>query len=176
MKRNVIIFGLILGTILAGNMVYMAGLVYNKPDFKSNEIVGYAAMIVIFSLIFFGIRNYRNREHNGVISLGKAFKAGALMALIGATMYVVTWLFYYYLFIPDFMDKYTSCVLNDASRNGATASELTAKTEEMSRFKEMYKSPFFVVLITYTEVLPVGLAVAFISSLILKRKPSTTSR
>jgi hypothetical protein len=35
----------------------------------------------------------------------------------------------------------------------------------------MYENPLFVVLITYSEVLPVGLVVAFISSLILKRKP-----
>ena len=31
--------------------------------------------------------------------------------------------------------------------------------------------PVFAVLITYAEVLPVGLVVAFVSSLILKRKP-----
>lgn len=170
MKRNVLIFGLILGAILAGNMVYMAGMVYHNQDFKSNDVVGYAAMIVIFSLIFFGVRNYRNRELQGMISLGKAFKAGALMALIGSTVYVVTWLFYYYLFIPDFIDKYTTCVLNEANRNGVTAAELTAKTEELKRFKEMYKNPFFVILITFAEVLPVGLVVAFISALILKRR------
>jgi small-conductance mechanosensitive channel len=173
MKRNVIIFGLILGTILAGNMVYMTGKVYNDENFQSNDIIGYAAMIVIFSLTFFGIRNYRDRALNGTISLGQAFKTGALIAVIGATMYVVTWLFYYYLFVPDFIDKYTACVLKEANRGGASVVELNAKREEMAQFKEMYKSPLFVVLITYAEVLPIGLIVAFISSLILKRKSVT---
>jgi hypothetical protein len=130
-------------------------------------------MVVVFSLTFFGIRNYRNKQLDGVISLGKAFKTGALIALVGATMYVVAWLFYYYLFVPDFLDKYISHVLNEASRDGATTAELAAKTEEMEQFREMYKSPFFVILITYAEVLPVGLVVAFISSLILRRKPKT---
>lgn len=171
MKRNVLIFGLILGTILAGNMVYIVNLVYHNPDMETNDVLGYAAMIVVFSLTFFGIRNYRNKQLNGVISLGKAFKTGALIALVGATMYVVVWLFYYYLFVPDFIDKYTLCVLNEATRNGASATELAAKTEEMKQFGKMYESPFFVVLISYAEVLPIGLVVAFISSLILKRKP-----
>ena len=170
MKKNILIFGLILGAILVGHMFYMVNLLYTQPDLETNDIVGYAAMIVVFSLTFFGIRNYRNKELDGVISLGKAFKTGALIALLGSTMYVGVWLFYYYLFVPDFIDVYASHVINTCTRNGDTATTIAAKTEEMKQFKEMYKSPFFVVLITYFEVLPVGLAVAFISSLVLKRK------
>lgn len=170
MNRNVITFGLILGIILCGNLVYMVDMCYNNPDFKSNDVVGYAGMVVMFSLTFFGIRNYRDKELNGEISLGKAFKTGALIAIVGSTLYVVVWLFYYYLFVPDFLDKYIPHVLKEAARNGASTSDLAAKTKEMENFKDMYKSPFFVVLITYAEVLPVGLIVAFISSLILKRK------
>jgi hypothetical protein len=173
MKRNVLIFGLILGTILTGHMIYMVNVVCNNPDFASNDVIGYAAMVIVFSLTFFGIRNYRNKQLNGMISLGRAFKTGALIALIGSTMYVVVWLFYYYLFVPDFLDKYSLHVLSMATRNGATAAELTAKTNEMSQFKEMYKSPLFVILISYAEVLPIGLVVAFVSSLILKKKPKT---
>ena|SRR5688572_12214436 len=171
MKRNVLIFGLVLGTMLATHAVYMMTLVYRNPEFKSNDVVGYAAMIVVFSLTYFGIRNYRNKELNGVISFGKAFKTGALIALLGSTLYVVIGLSYYYLFVPDFLDKYTLHVLSQATRNGATATELAAKTEEMKQFKEMYKNPVFAVLISYAEVLPIGLVVALFSSLILTKKP-----
>lgn len=171
MKRIVLIFGLVLGTILATHAVYMMRLVYRNPEFKSNDVVGYAAMIVVFSLTYFGIRNYRNKELSGVISFGKAFKTGALIALLGSTLYVVIGLSYYYLFVPDFLDKYTLHVLSQATRSGATATELAAKTEEMKQFKEMYKNPVFAVLISYAEVLPIGLVVALISSFILKKKP-----
>lgn len=171
MKRNVLIFGLVLGTILATHAVYMMSLVYSNPEFKSNDVVGYAAMIVVFSLTYFGIRNYRNKELSGAISFGKAFKTGALIALLGSTLYVVIGLSYYYLFVPDFLDKYTLHVLSQATRSGATATELAAKTEEMKQFKEMYKNPVFAVLISYAEVLPIGLVVALISSFVLKKKP-----
>lgn len=170
MKRNVLIFGLVLGTILCVNMMYMVNLCYTSPDFKSNDIVGYAAMVIVFSMTFFGIRNYRNNQLNGVISFGKAFKTGALIALVGSTMYVAVWLFYYYLFVPDYLDKYIPHVLKNVP-----AADLAAKTKEMENFKEMYKSPFFVVLITYTEVLPVGLIVALISSFFLKRTPNSAA-
>jgi hypothetical protein len=170
MKRNVLIFGLILGAILVGNMVIMVNQMYRNPNMEPNAVIGYAAQIVIFSLIFFGVRNYRNKELDGVISLGKAFKMGAFIALLASTIYVVAWLFYYYLAVPDFIDQYTVCVVNQATREGATAAELTAKKEEMAEFGEMYKNPLFVVVTTYAEVLPVGLIVAFVSALILKRK------
>ncbi len=113
---------------------------------------------------------YRNKHLNGTITFGEAFKTGALIALVASTVYVVTWLFYYYLFVPDFIDHYTSHVLYKASKNGATAAEIAAKTKEMEQFKEMYKNPVFMVLISYFEVLPIGLVVALVSSLILKEK------
>lgn len=166
MKRNVLIFGLVLGAILCINMVVMVNMMYSNSEFESNDLVGYAAMVVVFSLIFFGVRNYRNKELNKSISFGKAFKMGTLIALFASTIYVGVWLFYYYLAVPDFIDIYTARVLH----NCTTEAELAAKTQEMANFKEMYESPLFVILITYSEVLPVGLVVALVSALILKRK------
>jgi len=165
MKKIVLIFGLIIGSILCVNMIVMVNLMYSNPDFKGNDILGYATMVVLFSLIFFGIRNYRNKHLNGFISFGKALKTGALIAFVGSTMYVVVWLFYYYLFVPDFIDVYTTYVLNEC-----TNADLAARTTEMEHFKEMYKNPLFVILITYSEVLPIGLVVALVSALILKKK------
>jgi hypothetical protein len=170
MQRNVLIFGLVLGAILTTHMLIMVNILCDNPAMDSNDTLGYAAMLVVFSLIFFGIRNYRNKELNGEISIGQGLKAGALMALIGATMYVGVWLFYYYLFVPDYIDTYTAHVIIEATRSGASATELAAKNEEMKQFKEMYRSPFFVILITYAEVLPIGLVVALVSALILRKK------
>ncbi len=169
MNRIVLIFGLIIGTILCANMLVMVNMMYSSTGFKGNDVVGYAAMVVLFSLIFVGVKNYRDKELNGVISFGKAFKTGSLIALTGAAMYVVVWLFYYYLFVPDFIDVYTRHVLTQC-----TPTDLPAKTKEMADFKEMYKNPFFVILITFAEVLPIGLAVALVSALILKRKHTPT--
>lgn len=171
MKKNILVYGLIMGCIISINMVYTVNLCYTRGDFTGNDVVGYAAMIVIFSFIFIAIRNYRNKYNDGVISFGSAFKMGALIALIAATLYVVTWLFYYYLFVPDFLDKYIPHVINEATAQGATQPDIDKKMAEMDKFKEMYKSPLFVILVTYAEVIPVGLLVALISALILKKKP-----
>ena len=170
MKRNVTIYGLILGILLSGWSLRMVIKICKDPIFVSNDIIGYATMIMIFSLTFFGIRNYRNKELNGFISLGKAFKVGALIALIGSTMYVVIGLSYYHLFAPEFVDKFIEHALHMASQNNATEAELAAKSKELMELKELYKNPLFAIFISYMEVLPIGLIVAFISSLILRKK------
>ncbi len=165
MKKIVLIFGLIIGAIFCANMAFMIYWMYHNPDLKGNDIAGYVIMVVVFSLIFFGTRSYRNKYLGGFISFGKAFKTGALIALVGSTIYVLAWLFSYYLFVPDFMDVYTDYVLKNC-----TPGDLAAKTKEMANFKEMYENPLFVILITYSEVLPIGLVVALVSALLLKKK------
>lgn len=165
MKRYVLIFGLVIGTIWTAIMIYMAYLMYTTPDIKTNDVLGYALMIIIWSIIFFGVRNYRNKQLGGVISFGKAFKTGVWISLVASTLYVAVWLFYYYLFVPDWLDAYIAHCLKQAS-----ASELAAKTAEMETLREMYKNPLFVILYTYVEVLPIGLVISLVSALILKKK------
>lgn len=171
MKKNVWIFGSVAGLIITLFMIYFTRECYTNPDMQTNDVVGYASMIAVFSLIFVGIKSYRDKYNGGIISFGQAFKTGLYITLIASTMYVVVWLVEYYVFIPDFLDKYILHVLKEAGRKGATAEELKEKAAEMTNFKELYKNPLFVVLISFLEVFPVGLIVTFVSALILKRKP-----
>lgn len=150
----------------------MCNRCYNNPEFESNDTLGYTVLIVVLSLIFFGTRNYRNKELGGTITFVQALKTGALIALLGSTIYVALWLPYYYLVVPDFIDKYIIHVMKDIERSGASAAELANKAKEMKEFQENYKNPLFVVLSSYAEILPIGLVVALISALVLKKKPT----
>jgi len=170
MKKNIIVGGLISGLILAIFMVVVTAICYKNEDFESSMVLGYASMILAFSMIFVGIKNYRDRFNNGFVTFGKAFTIGLYITLIASTIYVIVWLIDYYLFIPDFLDKYSAHVLKEAKTAGASPVEMNEKVAEMSGYKEMYKNPLLVILLTYTEVLPVGLVVSIISALILKRK------
>lgn len=170
MKKNVLVFGLISGLILTTLMIVSTVLCYRNENFEGNMVMGYAAMILAFSLIFVGIKNYRDKYNGGMITFGKAFKIGLFISLIASSMYVVVWLIEYYVFIPDFMDKYIPHVMKAAREGGATPAELEKKAAEMAEFKEMYRNPLAVILISYTEVLPIGVVVSLICAWILRRK------
>ena len=175
MKKNIWIFGLLSGLIVAIFMVVSTTLCYRNPNFEGSMLVGYAGMLLAFSFVFVGIKNYRDKFNNGTITFIQALKIGGLITLISSTVYVVVWLFDYYLFVPDFMDKYIAHIIKQAKAEGASQAELNKQITEMADYKEMYKSPVGVILITYTEILPVGLVVTLISALILKRKPKNTN-
>lgn len=170
MKKTVIVSGLISGFIVSAIMAISIAVYSDNANFEGSMLLGYASMILAFSLIFVAIKNFRDKYNSGVITFGKAFKIGLYVALISSTMYVIVWVIEYYLFIPDFMEKYTDHVLDAARKSGASQAELDKQISEMANYKEMYKNPVFVILLTYTEILPVGLLVSLIAAAILRRK------
>ena len=93
-----------------------------------------------------------------------------MIVLIASTIYVVAWLIDYYFFSTDFMEKYSVAMLDKLKASGASQIEIDKETKEMARFVSMSKNPLFTAMMTYVEILPVGLIVTLISSLILKRK------
>jgi hypothetical protein len=175
MKKNVIVFGLISGFIVSAWMVGGVAWCYSSGNFEGNMLLGYASMILAFSLVFVGVKNYRDKYNSGIISFGKAFRVGLYITLVASTMYVLVWLVDYYVFIPDFMDKYSAHVISRALNSGARADEIAAKTKEINSMKEMYSTPLMVVLLTYMEIFPVGLIISVITALILKRKTNNDS-
>jgi hypothetical protein len=171
MKKNVLVFGLIAGTvastIMAFSMIYMS----KHPELEAGTgsmIVGYLSMIIAFSLIFVAVKNFRDKQNAGVISFGKALLMGLLIALIASTMYVITWAFVHHYYMPDFMEKYAAAMIENAKRT-ATPAELQRTVDQMNSYKEMYKNPFYFAMFSYMEILPVGLIVSLICALLLKR-------
>jgi hypothetical protein len=173
MKKNVIIYGLIAGIVVSISMLVSINYISHvegKVDYNTSLLIGYASMLIAFSLVYVGVRNYRDKYNGGVISFGKAFKIGIMIVLIASTIYVVAWLIDYFFFIPDFMEKFSAQELDKLKASGASQIEIDKQTKEMADFARMYKNPLFNAMMTYAEILPVGLIVTLISSLILKRK------
>jgi Protein of unknown function (DUF4199) len=169
MKKIVFVFGSIAGLIFMVWMVFIYTACYNHPETEANMWLGYGSMIVAFSFIFVGIKSFRDKQNNGYISFGKAFQIGLYITLIASTIYVLAWLVDYYVFMPDFMDKYVAHTLAQAKSHGASLAELNKQNASMATYVQMYKNPFGVIVLTYMEVLPVGLVITLIAALILKR-------
>src|SRR6187455_2272905 len=162
MKKNIIIYGLIAGIVVSVLMVFSINYISHvegKVDYNTSLLIGYASMLIAFSLVYVGIRNYRDKFNGGVISFGKAFKIGIMIVLIASTIYVIAWLIDYYFFIPDFMEKYSAHMLDELKASGASQMEIDKETKKMASFAPMFKNPFFMAMMTYAEILPVGLIV-----------------
>lgn len=169
MKKNVLVFGLISGVIVSALMgISMAvfGCGTETPNYDLAMVVGYASMLAAFTLVFVGIKNYRDKYNGGVITFGKAFQLGLFIMLIASTVYALTWLIEYYTLYPDFMDKYAEHMIKSTPPD-----KLESELKDINQMKELYKNPIFIILFSYLEIVPLGLIITLISALILKRKP-----
>lgn len=176
MKKIVLTYGLIAGAIVTAFMAYGVFALNKNPDYEGSMLLGYTGMLVAFAFVFIGVKNYRDKHNEGVITFGKALKIGALISLIASTIYVGVWLIEYYCFYPDFMEKYSACAIKKLDTATMTAAQIKAKTDEIVMMKEMYKNPLWVIIFTYAEILiPIGLLVPFISAFILKRTVAKTN-
>jgi len=68
------------------------------------------------------------------------------------------------------MTKYTAHIIAQAKSSGASLAEINQQKEKMATYTEMYKNPLMIIVLTYFEILPVGVVIALIAALILKRK------
>jgi hypothetical protein len=171
MKKIIITYGLIGGVIVAVIMVTTQPLLEKGIiNFDNGMLVGYASMVIALSMVFFGIKTYRDQHLNGTITFWNAFKVGILITAIACLMYAITWEFYYNLAAPDFTQKYTEHYLTKMAAEGASTSEIEAMKKEMADFNVMYQNPLIRFAITVTEILPVGLIITLISAALLRKK------
>jgi hypothetical protein len=172
MRKTITVFGLIAGCILA------AFLCISIPAFRDMDassmatsmFVGYTVQLLTFSLIFFAIRQYRDKHNQGVVSFGRAFAIGLWISLIGSAFYVITWAIVYHTLLPDFMDKMEAMQLQAAAQSGASAEKIAAIKKQVAEGKQLYSTWWGFAGITLAEILPTGLVVTLVSALILKRK------
>lgn len=169
MKKIIIICGLLAGLIVAAWMLLaMSG--YKSPNFEGSMLLGYTGMVVALSLIFVGIKSYRDKQGNGTISFGKALKMGLLITLVASTIYVIAWQIDYYFFIPDFFEKYSAHIIRDMKAHGASPAQIQQQMTDSQQTGKLYRNPLFNAMFTYIEILPVGIIMSLLAALILKRK------
>ncbi|WP_026726561.1 DUF4199 domain-containing protein [Flavobacterium sasangense] len=164
MNKIVLKNGLFGSSIVTALLLSVTFYMKANPEKEVSMFFGFAGMLLAFIFVVLGVKQQRD-TNNGFISLGKAFLTGFWITLIISTIYVVVWLIIFYNFFPNFAEHYTDMAIAKASPD-----EVAKVTEEMNSFKEMYKSPIMVILLTYMEILPLGIIFSLISALILKKK------
>ena len=175
MKKTIFTYGLIGGVISAAWCTISVRVFPDSVSLNTRTWLGYTSMLVAFSVIFVAIKKYRDSFGGGVISFGKALRIGLLITLVASTFYVVVWLISYYFFFPNFFEKYMGLLKLQMQADGESTAAIGKEIAGMAKYKDMYKNPVFNVLITYTEIAPVGIVISLIAALILKNKQATVN-
>ncbi|MDJ0643630.1 MAG: DUF4199 domain-containing protein [Erythrobacter sp.] len=167
MFRYSLIFGSIIGVIVIAFMIAVM-LVMGTEDLGASELMGYAVMLAVLSLVFIGIKRFRDVEHGGVIKFTQAAAVGIGIAAVAGVFYVISWEFFLYATDFAFVETYSDSLKSALDAEQLGADERAAKLAEIEESMAMYANPLFRLPITFIEIFPVGLVVALISAFILK--------
>jgi hypothetical protein len=160
------LFGTLSGLITVSGAILWIG--FGGDLGTGGEVVGYLIMIVALSMIFFGVKRYRDQELGGVIKFVPAFMAGLAIAVVAAVIYVFVWELYDSATGRTFIGTYTSSLIEAERAKGVTGPALDAMIAEMEKLRVQYADPLFRIPMTFLEIFPVGLLIALISAAILR--------
>jgi hypothetical protein len=138
------------------------------PDHNHSMWFGYLVMLAALTLIFVGVKRYRDVECGGVIRFGRALAVGLGIAVVAGLIYVIGWEVYERATGWAFMPEYSSSIIEGMRASGASPAEIAAQQEEMRGMAEMYANPLFRWPMVFIEIFPVGLLVALISAALLR--------
>lgn len=173
MRKIVLVYGGIAGILMISMFLISFSLMEQGIlSFNNSELFGYTTMIVVLSLIFFGIKSFRDKHNNGTMTYWKGFKVGISIAAVASLFYAGGWEVYYNStdLKETFMPRYTELTIKKMQHAGKSQEEINKKREEMKMFAEWYKNPFIRFGMTLMEIFPVGLVITLISAGILRRK------
>lgn len=174
MTRIALVYGTIAGVVVIACTI--AAYALTGLGHANTEWLGYLIMILALTMIFFGVKRYRDRERGGVIKFLPAFLMGLAIAVVAGIAYVATWEAYIAITGRDFITEYTSAIIEAQRAKGVTGAPLDATIAEMQALKVQYADPLFRLPMTFLEIFPVGLIIALISAVILRNPRALPAR
>ena len=129
---------------------------------------GYLVMLIALSLIFVGVKRYRDVECGGVIRFWRAFGLGVGTAVVAALFYAVGWEIFVAASGYDFIADYSATMVEGMRAEGAAPAAIQARLAELRDMAEMYNNPPIRFAMIFAEIFPVGLLVALVSAALLR--------
>lgn len=167
MFRIMLIYGLIAGLIVIA--VVVIGFELSGGDIASNSpLVGYLVMLMAMSLIFVGVKRYRDQTLGGVIKFWPALGLGVGIAIVAGIAYVIGWESYTSIAGFDFQTAFLDYQREIYLAEGLSGDALEAKMAPIVEMLALYENWWFRWPLTFLEPLPVSLLVAVISALLLR--------
>jgi Protein of unknown function (DUF4199) len=173
MRKVILIFGLLAGAAISIFQVVGIALWENTGKVIDNALVGYAVMVIALSMIFFGIKSYRDNYQSGEIRFWKGLQIGLLITLIASFLYALTWETYNRVrpaSATAFIDYYVECQIDKLKRKGGAADAIDQEVKKINDFKIMYRNPAIRFGMTLLEIMPVGIIITLISAALLRKK------
>ena len=167
MQKIAITYGILSGTITIATLI-LALVVSDGGSFLSSELFGYLTMLVALSMIFIGIKRYRDQELGGVIRFLPACAMGLAIAVIAGLVYTLVWELYSISTDYAFIDSYVNGAIEAKRAAGLTGDRLAQEIAALEAMRTNYGKFYIRMPMTFLEIFPVGLVIALLSAALLR--------
>jgi hypothetical protein len=128
--------------------------------------LGYLVMLAALTLVFAGVKKYRDDLPDGRITFLKALGVGLGIAGVANVIYVLGWEIYLAVTQYRFIDDYSAALL---AKHAKDAPEALAKvTAQVAEMRKLYANPISRMGVTFIEMAPVGVGVSILSAALLR--------
>ncbi|MBL9098029.1 MAG: DUF4199 domain-containing protein [Alphaproteobacteria bacterium] len=170
MTNIIFLYGTFAGLIVIGVMIAFIAAASGQPEMSDNSLItGYLTMIVALSMVFFGVKRYRDRDLGGVIKFVPAFLMGLAIAAVAGVIYVAGWEVYMAATDGAYMEAYMDHYIAGEKAKGLSGAALDKLVTEMNAMMTAYNTNMpYRMGITFMEIFPVGLIMALLSAVLLQ--------
>jgi hypothetical protein len=171
MKKSILRYGGF--SVLFMTIFFLADdlLLGDVLSYSDREIVGWVGIFISTLFIWFGIKYYRDRHNNGMLTFGEAMKLGLLILIFPSVAFGI-FNIVYVLLNPEFMDSYYASKVSEETA-GLSPAEARLRISELEKQKAFFQSPAIQFLVMFVSVFAIGVIVTVISALTLRRSGHT---
>jgi hypothetical protein len=167
MLRIVLTYGVIGGIIVAIPMLVGTLMATDGAIPENAALYGYLSMLLAFTMVFVGIKHYRDKILGGVIGFLPALGVGLGISAVASLFWVVGWEVTLATGF-DFGTAYMDGAVAAAQARRAPAAEIEQIRKETAAFLSMYANPLVRMPITFAEMFPIGALISLVSAAVLR--------
>jgi hypothetical protein len=138
-------------------------------DYGWQEVLGYSSMLAAMSMVFFGIRHYRDIQNGGNLKIMEGIKIGLLIALIPSLAFGLYSFIFFEFWAPEFIESYQNYTIENA-KGSMSKADFDAMLAEIQANHAYTSNTYFQGFLMFITVFMIGAVVTVISSVVLRNK------
>ena len=161
MKRLIIKYGIVGGLIasILGTLNWL--LVAHTFGVQGSQTIGYISITLSLLCIPFGVRYFRDKLNNEIVSFGQAFKIGLGITIIAAIVMAIHSMLFFAFQKDEFLEW---------QRKDLSQADLIAFNQQLAQMPDFVYTPWFQGIVMFFMVFLIGAVVNVISALLLRQE------
>lgn len=181
MRKTVLANGLAAGALLSVMFVATNYFIEEKNNPSLASTIGNILLMASLSMVFFAIRNVRDKVNKGHISFNMAFRAALLVILTATLFYTVTKSTYAFVIDKGYVERSIERTIQAETQSISSSKELKEaekqkKIEAFTSNMNDLRTPYAFVITSVLEFFPMGLVISILCAALMKRPEVSPSK